>query len=438
MSNGDIIKGLYDAFAKGDVPVVLAAMDPMINWTEAEGFLYGGTYIGPDAILANVFMKFATEWEGFSTATRAAAAGGVTTLLDMPLNSIPPTTTLEAFKIKSKEAAGKCSVDYGFWGGVIPGNLSELEPMLGAGVWGFKAFMCDSGVEEFPLSPENVLHDAMKVLARCKAPLLVHAEVEQASAPSIVKDPRDYQSYLDSRPAGWEVAAVRLIIRLARNTGCSVHIVHLSAAEAIKDIVEAKSSGVAVSVETCPHYLTLHAEEIPTGATAFKCAPPIREKANQDQLWEGLKSGQIDFIVSDHSPCTPKLKQLESGDFGKAWGGIAGLQFSLPLVWTAMRQRGLPLQLLTRWMSIETSRRVGLAGYKGSLTVGKDADFVVWNPESSFVVRPEQVLHRHSVTPYSGKTLYGVIDNTFVRGISVYDKGQFQPSPMGQELRRKK
>ncbi len=375
-----------------------------------------------------------TDWEGFRTATRAAAAGGITTVLDMPLNSIPPTTTLAAFKTKSQEARKQCSVDFGLWGGVIPGNLSELEPMIREGIWGFKTFLCESGVDEFPMTREPELRAAMAVLADHDVPLLVHAEL--CTPVTAGGDARTYKHYLDSRPAIFEVEAIRMMIRLCRETKCRVHIVHLSAAEALPDIASAKAEGLRFTVETCPHYLALRAEDIADGDTHFKCAPPIRGSANQDKLWEGLKAGTIDQIVSDHSPCTPELKKKETGDFDKAWGGIAGLQFSLPVVWTEMHRRGIPLERVTGWMSQATAKLANLDDRKGFLAKGKDADILVFDPEALLVPTPDRVLHKHPVTPYIGKALRGRVEMTFLRGVCVYDNGIFPIEPMGGELRR--
>ena len=334
--------------------------------------------LGNSALLPGVVETHAhmnepgrTEWEGFETALRAAAAGGITTLIDMPLNSIPATTSAEALQVKKTAAQGKCSIDYGFWGGVVPGNEGELEAMISAGVMGFKAFMIHSGVDEFPMSTEEDLRKAMPILARAGVPLLVHAELESSGEPLAAHSKR-YSSYLQSRPQKWEVDAIRLIIRLSEETGCQVHIVHLSAADAIEEIQAAKLRGVKITVETCPHYLTFAAEKIADGATFFKCAPPIREEYNRQRLWEGLEKGLIDCIVSDHSPCTPALKRLDIGDFSEAWGGISGLQFSLASVWTQMRERGLPLGRLSQWMSEHTSALAGLSSSKGSIAVDRE------------------------------------------------------------------
>jgi allantoinase len=370
-----------------------------------------------------------TEWEGFETATAAAAAGGITTVIDMPLNSIPPTTTLAGFQAKKEAADGRCQIDYGMWGGVIPGNAHEFESMVRAGVLGFKAFTCPSGVDEFPMATRADLELAMPVLADLGVPLLVHAELESAcdanhhgneAAP--LGTTRHYRDYLASRPQSWEVAAIRMVIELARKYGTRVHIVHLSAADALDDIARAKDSGVNLTVETCPHYLTISSEEIADGATWFKCAPPIREASNQRKLWAALKSGLIDCVVSDHSPCTPKLKLMEEGDFGHAWGGIAGLQFSLSTVWTEARRTGHQITDLVGWMSDRTARLAGLHHRKGALIPGHDADLVIWDPEAQFTLTKDLIRHRHKITPYEGKTLTGAVEATYVRGQLIYQR----------------
>ncbi|MBJ6765230.1 allantoinase AllB [Myxococcaceae bacterium JPH2] len=376
-----------------------------------------------------------TEWEGFETATRAAAAGGITTLVDMPLNSLPPTTTLDALLLKARAAEGRCHVDHGFWGGVIPGNADELEGLIEAGVPGFKCFLCPSGVDEFPAANREVLAEAMPVLARWGIPLLVHAELESPTVRA-EGDVRAYSRYLASRPARWEDDAIRLMVSLARQHGCRVHIVHLSSASALSLLREARGAGVPVTVETCPHYLTFAAETIPDGATFLKCAPPIREARNRERLWEALRQGDIDQVVSDHSPCTPGLKHLEHGDFGAAWGGIASLQLSLPVVWTAARRRGFALADVARWMCEAPARLVGLEGVKGSLRVGADADFVVFDPDATFTVEPANLLHRHSLTPYAGHSLTGVVELTFLRGMKIYEHGRPLAAPLGRWVRR--
>jgi len=376
-----------------------------------------------------------TEWEGIKTATQAAAAGGITTLVDMPLNSIPPTTTVTGLKLKRESATRTAFTDYGFWGGVIPSNEKDLVPLVENGVLGFKAFLIDSGVSEFPMASPEVLERSLAILKEEGVPLLVHAELARDKQPAPFSS-RKYQDYLDSRPDAWELEAIKLMIALARRYDSRVHIVHLSSALALPEIERAKKEGVPLTVETCPHYLTLEAETISDGDTQFKCAPPIRSKQNQQALWEGLQKGIIDFIVSDHSPCTPQLKKMELGDFHAAWGGIAGLQFSLPVIWTEMSRRGLSVADLSFWMSESPLRFLNLENKTGKIEEGMDADLVVWNPEAQFTLEPAQILHRHAITPYLGKTLKGAVQKTFVRGHCVYDSGKFT-GPLGQEVRRK-
>ncbi len=375
-----------------------------------------------------------TEWEGFETATRAAAAGGITTVIDMPLNSIPVTTTLSALKTKRASVSVHASIDYGFWGGIIPNNLKELKPLMDSGVMGFKAFMIDSGIAEFPFSDEKTLRESMKVLAANKTPLLVHAELESPTnnPPHSVKS---YSGFLNSRPDKWEVDAIQLIIKLMRETGCRAHIVHLSSANALPIIQSAKKEGLPLTVETCPHYLTFTSEEIPEGATHYKCAPPIRSKENRDRLWKGLEDGTIDYIVSDHSPCTPHLKKLDTGNFDEAWGGIAGLQFSFSAVWTEMQRRKLNLNQLTKWMSYNPAKLIGIEKQKGRLEIGSDADMIVWDPDKSFTLTSEKILHRHPITPYLGQTLFGTVEKTFLRGHCIYDAGKFNVN-LGKEVRK--
>lgn len=370
-----------------------------------------------------------TEWEGFETATRAAAAGGITTLVDMPLNSIPPTTTLEGFRTKLEAAQGKCWVDVAFWGGVIPGNTVELKPLLKAGVRGFKCFLVHSGVDEFPNVTEANLLEAMPEIAVENSVLLVHAEVpepiENAAAALMGSNPQDYQTFLNSRPRAAENEAVEMMLSLCRKTGARVHIVHHSSSDALPLLRAARIEGLPVTVETCPHYLTFTAEEIPDGATYFKCCPPVRERENRELLWAALAEGVIDMVVSDHSPCTPALKLTETGDFLEAWGGIAALQFSLPVMWTNLVQRGFGLRELTRWMSEAPARLAGLEKRKGLLAPGFDADMVIFHPDKEFKVRPEIIQHRHKLTPYMDMNLRGVVEAVFLRGAKVYEQGQF-------------
>lgn len=396
-----------------------------------------------------------TEWEGFATATRAAAAGGVTTLVDMPLNSIPPTTTLAGLKQKLEAARRQCHVDVGFWGGVVPGNAGELAALFDNGVVGFKCFLIHSGVDEFPNVTEDDLRLAMPELTRLGALLIVHAEVPgPISRTGILACPSDtesssqqeetgrnacptkYATFLASRPRAAENEAVELMIRLSAEFGTRVHIVHHSSSDALPMLSEAKSAGLRITAETCPHYLAFTAEEIPDGATEFKCCPPIREAENREQLWNALASGTIDMIVSDHSPCPPQMKLRESGDFLRAWGGISSLQLRLPIVWTEGRQRGFGVEDMARWLCTAPANLVGLEGKKGLIKMAHDADLVVWNPTKRFKVESNALHHRHKLTPYEDRVLQGVVEKTFLRGRKIYDSGAFDDQPRGLLLER--
>lgn len=377
-----------------------------------------------------------TEWEGFETATKAAAAGGVTTIVDMPLNSIPPTTTLAGFEEKLAAAVGQCYTDVAFWGGVVPGNTDQLAPLVAKGVRGFKCFLIHSGVDEFPHVTEADLRIAMPEIARLGTVLLVHAEVEgpidDAAEAIAAQDPRKYETFLHSRPREAENEAIALMARLCRETGARVHIVHHSSSDALPILRAAKEEGLPITAETCPHYLTFASEEIADGATQFKCCPPVRERENREKLWDAVKTGLIEMIVSDHSPCTPHLKLRESGDFLEAWGGISALQFGLSVMWTNLRDRGFGLADLTRLMSARPARLAGLDDKKGRIAAGFDADFVIWQPEENFEVVPELIHHRHKLTPYEGMQLYGRIEQTYLRGNLIYERGKVFPSPMGK------
>jgi allantoinase len=381
-----------------------------------------------------------TEWEGFQSATRAAAAGGVTTIVEMPLNSIPPTTTLANFQEKLKAAEGKCSVDVGFWGGVVPGNARELSSLFEAGVVGFKCFLIHSGVDEFPNVTEADLLEAMPELARLGAVLIVHAEVPEAIDEALkevgetASDPRKYSTFLKSRPREAENKAVALMIRLSRETGVRVHIVHHSSSDALPALRQARQEGVRITIETCPHYLCFAAEDIPDGATEFKCCPPVRERENREQLWSALDEGLIEMIVSDHSPCPPGMKHLDSGNFMEAWGGISSLQLRLPIMWTQARDRGYSINHLVEWLCRAPSRLVGLDKCKGTIAAGYDADLVIWNPQAAFRVEPSMLHHRHKLTPYAGQTLSGAVEETYLRGRKIYDRGEFAEKAMGTML----
>jgi allantoinase len=362
-----------------------------------------------------------TEWEGFATGTRAAAAGGVTTLIDMPLNSVPPTTSVAALDVKRRAASRQSYVDVGFWGGAVPGNEADLAPLAAAGVFGFKCFLVDSGVAEFP--PLS-LADLDSALGSVDALFVVHAEdpAELTAAPAS----HEYPDFLASRPPAAETRAIASVLDAARRTGARVHILHLSSAQALPLLSAAKREGVRVTVETCPHYLTLSAGEVPSGATQFKCCPPIRDTANQDALWQALGAGVIDCVVSDHSPCPAELKR---GDFAAAWGGIASVQLGLPVVWTQAKRRGYRLTDVVRWMARRPAEVAGVPG-KGRIAVGYDADLVAFAPDETFVVDPAQLHHRHPVTPYAGRRLSGVVHRTWLRGLPVTDE------PHGQLLTR--
>ena len=372
-----------------------------------------------------------TDWEGFATATRAAAAGGVTTLVDMPLNCLPVTTTRAALEEKRRVATGQLHVDVGFWGGVIPGNAGELAELAAGGALGCKAFLVHSGIEEFPNATEADLRAAMPLLRDAGLPLLAHAELDLGDAPAAGRDPRAYAGYLRSRPAAWEDAAIALLIRLARETGCAVHVVHLSSAGSLEQIARAKADGLHFTAETCPHYLCLEAESVPDGATEYKCAPPIRDHENREALWRGLKEGVIDFVVSDHSPCTPALKGRERGDFAEAWGGIASLQLGLPAVWTEASRRGHSLGDISTWMSARPAALAGLGRRKGQIAPGFDADLVVWDPEAEVEINAEQLHFRHKVSPYLGRRLMGRVEATFLRGKLAYDGSGHPAGPVG-------
>jgi allantoinase len=376
-----------------------------------------------------------TEWEGFETATRAAAAGGITTLVDMPLNSIPSTTTVAALEAKRRAAAGRCHVDVGFWGGVVPGNAADLAPLAAAGVLGFKCFLSPSGVEEFSHVGEADLREAMPIIAATGLPLLVHAEWPALLRdPDRHADPKRYATWLESRPPAAEQAAIDLLIELAATTSARVHIVHLANAGALEAIRNARAAGVPITVETCPHYLTFCAEEIADGDTALKCAPPIRDRSHRERLWGALADGTIDLVATDHSPAPAELKHVEDGSFIDAWGGIASLQIALPIVWNGAAERGLPIARLASWMSAAPARLAGLAGRKGAIAPGYDADLVIVDPDREMTVDASRLYHRHAVTPYDGARLRGMVLMTMLRGGIIFDHGECAGDPAGITL----
>jgi allantoinase len=372
-----------------------------------------------------------TQWEGFASATRAAAAGGVTTIVDMPLNSIPPTCDVPALELKQKTAADQVHVDVGFWGGAIPGNVPDLRGLHDAGVLGFKCFLLHSGVDEFPHLDPDELEAAMREIHTFDGLMIVHAEDTHAIEHAPTAHGETYSDFLRSRPRGAENLAVAQVIELARWTGCRVHILHVSSSDVLAMLASARREGVRITAETCPHYLTFAAEEIPNGATQYKCCPPIREAANRELLWEGLRNGVIDLIVSDHSPSTPDLKSFETGDFGVAWGGISSLQLGLSAVWTEARRRGFTLVDVARWMCHAPAAQAGLRR-KGRIDLGYDADFCVFAPDDAFVVDVAKLHHKNAVTPYHGRPLAGIVRSTWLRGEEI----DIHAAPQGRLLTR--
>jgi len=380
-----------------------------------------------------------TEWEGFATATRAAAAGGYTTLVDMPLNCLPETTTVAALELKRAAAAGQCMVDWAAWGGCVADNQAHLLPLARAGVPGFKCFLIYPGCEGFTMIDREQLERALPALAESGLPLLVHAElagpIVAASESLRDADWRKFSTYLASRPDEAELQAIRLMIRLSRQYGARIHIVHLATSQALADLNAARAEGLPITAEACPHHLHFAAEDIPDGATLFKCTPPIRGRANREALWQGLRTGSIDLIATDHSPCPPEMKRLDEGRFDLAWGGIASLSIALPVVWTDAARRGFSLEDVARWMSSTPAALAGLGDRIGSLEAGRDANFVVFDPEAEFVVTPEKLHYRHAISPYMGETLKGVVDATYLRGEPVFQAGKFIPGARGRELK---
>jgi len=375
-----------------------------------------------------------TEWEGFATATRAAAAGGITTLIDMPLNCLPETTTAMALAAKREAAAGKCAVDWATWGGLTDTNHKHIEALAIGGAKGFKCFLVDPGIEGLTMLSGQGLERAAPIVARTGLPLLVHAELPGpiAEAALALKDADwcEYATYLQSRPAEAEIEAIRLLIDTCRRHRLHVHVVHLATMQALDELDAARAEGLPITVETCPHYLYFAAEDVARSATLKKCAPPIRSRRNREGLWGGLQHGTIDLIATDHSPCPPEMKGLEVGDFAKAWGGVASLSIAASVVWTGMRERKLPLEKLSQWMSAAPAQLAGLDRRKGIIAPGMDADFVVFDPEASFEVTKDNLVYRHPVSPYLGERLYGVVKHTILRGQEITPEG----TPSGTEV----
>jgi allantoinase len=381
-----------------------------------------------------------TEWEGFETATRAAAAGGYTTLVDMPLNCLPATTAVAALAAKRTAAHGRCWVDWLAWGGVVSDNQAEIEALASAGVPGFKCFLIHPGIDGFTMVTEPELRAALPHVAQTGLPLLVHAElpgpVDEATQGLRGPDWSRYSTYLQSRPEAAELAAIRLLLSLCRQYRFRLHIVHLSASSALSELCAARAEGLPVSVETCPHYLHFCAEEIPDGATLCKCAPPIRSRGNREKLWQGLRDGIIDLVATDHSPCPPAMKRISERNFSTAWGGISSLSLALPVMWTEASRRGFTLIDLTRWMAEEPSRLAGTTARKGRIAEGCDADFVIFEPEAEFVATEDRLHYRYPVSPYLGEKLRGVVKATYLRGQPVFSGGQFFGEARGREVRR--
>ena len=393
----------------------------------------GEKYVLPGLVDTHVHINEPgrTDWEGFATATRAAAAGGITTLIDMPLNNLPETTSVAALEQKRAAAAGKCLVDYGFWGGVVADNGQHIAAMASAGVHGYKCFLVHPGIEGLTMVTPEELTAAMPEVARTGLPLLAHAELpgpieaaHLALGDTLGNQPEwsRYSTYLASRPEAAEVEAIRLLIALSRRFEARVHIVHLSAAAALPDLRAARAEGLPITVETCPHYLHFSSEQIEDGATDRKCAPPIRSAQNRELLWGALQAGDIDLIASDHSPCPPEMKQRGAGDFSQAWGGISSLQLGLSIVWTGAAQRGIGIGQIAQWMSQAPAELAGIAGRKGRIAAGHDADLVVFDPDAEFIVEPGLLHHRHPITPYAGTRLRGKVESTWLRGRRVTEQ----------------
>jgi allantoinase len=407
----------------------------------ADAHDFGETAILPGLVDSHVHINDPgrAEWEGFDTAMRAAAAGGYTLLVDMPLNCLPATTSVAALEAKRAAAQGRCRVDWAAWGGVVEDNRDDIEPLAAAGVPGFKCFLIHPGIDGFTMVTEQQLRAALPAVARTGLPLLVHAElpgpIEVATEEVANLDWRRYATYLQSRPEEAELAAIRLLLSLCHEYDFRLHIVHLSASAVLQELKIARSQGLAVTVETCPHYLHLTSETIEDGATVSKCAPPIRSRENRERLWQGLRDGVIDLVVTDHSPCPPAMKRLDEGNFKTAWGGISSLSVALPVMWTEARKRGFTMLDIAHWMAEAPAGLAGCQMCKGRIAPGFDADFVAFDSEAEFVVTEERLHYRYPLSPYMGETLRGVVKATYLRGKPVFLEGQFLGALAGREFR---
>jgi allantoinase len=421
---------------------ILAVVSPAQVPKNFDAHDFGDAAILPGLVDSHVHINDPgrAEWEGFDTATRAAAAGGYTLLVDMPLNSLPATTSVAALEAKRAAAQGRCRVDWAAWGGVVEDNQGDIEAMAAAGVPGFKCFLIHPGIDGFTMVNESELRAALPHVSRTGLPLLVHAElpgpVDAATVQLAGADWSKYATYLLSRPDNAELSAIQLMLSLCREYRFRLHIVHLATSKALDLLRAAKAEGLPLSVETCPHYLHFSSDRIPDGQTLFKCAPPIRSRENREGLWQGLQEGVIDLVATDHSPCPPEMKRLSEQSFRTAWGGIASLSLALPVVWTEARDRGFTLADIARWMAQGPARLAGCASRKGRLAKGFDADFVVFEPEAEFIARPEHLHYRHRVSPYLGETLRGKVKATYLRGDCIFSDGEFPGAPAGREFRQ--
>jgi allantoinase len=433
--------GVRDAVVVIEAGRIVAVREPAAGDQVTADF--GDHWIMPGLVDTHVHLNDPgrADWEGFDTGTAAALAGGFTTLVDMPLNSDPVTTTVPTFEAKVAAARGRLRCDVGFWGGVVPGNADQLEPLAQRGVLGFKCFLSPSGIGDFENVGATSLAEAMYTIADLGLPLLIHAEAprvldEAAAKLSPSADARSYATWLASRPPDAELAAIAIVLDMSALTNCRAHIVHLSAADALRNLGIARRSGDRITIETCPHYLVFDSGSIPDGATEFKCAPPIRDRANRDRLWDALEHGAIDLVATDHSPCLPEMKLKESGDFMRAWGGIASLEAALGAMWREAHARGLAPERLAHWMSEAPARLAGLQGRKGAITEGADADLVVWDPEVEWTLDPTRLHQRHPITPYAGRPMRGRVERVYLRGELVFENGALVGEPRGKALLR--